>query len=194
MPWPSPTGLDTRTLGETILEAEVDPRYYLSERGLAYLERRRRTWGTREHRREDTGMMPTWCFSYGNNSVHFKHVVNNSGKRKLTPLEVWRLMGWHSNPCANLSDTRSYQAAGNSIDLHVLRPLLEGCAERVQTLRAQHRRRIYESASVSEFRREHLHLNEQLGDASDFPVPISSVELMSTDEEEDDPRNGQLCP
>ena len=194
VPWPSPTGLDTRTLGETILEAEVDPRYYLSERGLAYLERRRRTWGTKEHRREDTGMMPTWCHSYGNNSVHFKHVINDSGKRKLTPLEVWRLMGWHSNPCTNLSDTRSYQAAGNSIDLHVLRPLLEGCAERVQTLRAQHRRRIYESASVSEFRREHLHLNEQLGDASDFPVPMSSVELMSTDEEEDDPRNGQLCP
>ena len=120
-------------------------------------------------------------------------------------------MGWHSNPCANLSDTRSYQAAGNSIDLHVLRPLLEGCAERVQTLRAQHRRRIYESASVSEFQlgdvsdipwpsvsefrreweeAERLYVNN----ASDIPVPMSSVELMSTDEEEDDPRNGQLCP
>ena len=188
VPWPLETGRDERTLGETILEAEVDPRYYLSERGLAYLERRRRTWGTKEHRREDTGMMPTWCHSYGNNSVHFKHVVIEGGRRrKLAPLEVWRLMGWHSNPCANLSDTRSYQAAGNSIDLHVLRPLLEGCAERVQTLRAQHRRRIYESASVSEFRQEweeaeRLYVNN----TSDFPVPMSSVELMSTDEEGDD--------
>ena len=171
VPWPLETGRDVRTLGETILEAEVHPRYYLSERGLAYLERRRRTWGTKEHRREDTGMMPTWCHSYGNNSVHFMHVINDSGKRKLTPLEVWRLMGWHSNPCTNLSDTRSYQAAGNSIDLHVLRPLLEGCAERVPTLRAQHRRSIYD---------------EELGDASNVHVPMGDLELMSTDEEEDD--------
>ena len=145
IPWPFETGLNQQTLGETILEDNVDEKFFLSERGLAYLERRRTSWGANEYHREDTSTMGTWCKSYGNNSVHYKHtIVEGDRKRKMTPLEVWRLMGWNYNPCTELSNTRSYEIAGNSIDMCCLRPLLTSCAERIQSLRAIHRRDIVE--------------------------------------------------
>lgn len=78
---------------------------------------------------------PTQTTSCGNTTSSATVLVSEDGTqymriRKLTPLEVWRLMGYddedfYKAQLAGVSDTQLYRQAGNSIVVNVLEFILQ---------------------------------------------------------------------
>lgn len=78
---------------------------------------------------------PTQTTSCGNTTSTATVLISEDGTqymriRKLTPLEVWRLMGYgdedfYKAQLAGISDTQLYRQAGNSIVVNVLEFILE---------------------------------------------------------------------
>ena len=67
--WPVQRYLDRRL--DSILEPDVPPKYYYTDRGIAYLARRKQ-WGNNVLTGDST-TVPCFCRSFGNQSVHWKH-------------------------------------------------------------------------------------------------------------------------
>ena len=109
----------------TILQSVVPSKYYYSERGKAYLQRRRK-WGANVLSQEST-IVPCFCRSFGNQSVHWKHTFNDKGSlRRLTPVEIMRLFGFSDDfDIHGFSDRQIYFALGNSMDVGMMRALFK---------------------------------------------------------------------
>ena len=119
--WPTPC-MSSCTLG-SILEENVNEKFFYSEKALAYLARRSK-WGTPIHD-ENSRSMPTFCKNFAR-QIHWKHTISDNGRlRKMTPREIIRLFGIPDFFCTGkLSDYRVVSAVGNSMDTHVVEKLL----------------------------------------------------------------------
>lgn len=145
IPWPEPAQSPPRPIGETVLEpiSSLPEDVWLTEKGIAYMEQRK-TWGARIFTRDQKGPMPTFCRSYSH-QVHWKHCIKeHDGRlRKLTSREVARLQGFPDSwNCTIVSRTQTQHALGNSIDVHMLAPLMRNLYQLLVTAKQAYITRV----------------------------------------------------
>ena len=109
-----------------LLSAVLDPPSaeftYLSDKGRAYLQRRRK-WGVKVYERGDRAFMWTLPRSYGH-MQSWKHIIqeDNGLLRNLTPNEAFRIQSFDptSLQLTGLSRRQRMYLAGNAIDRRML--------------------------------------------------------------------------
>jgi DNA (cytosine-5)-methyltransferase 1 len=126
VPWPAPLNAPARPIS-TILQPleEIPANAWLTEKGQAYLEKRK-DWGAKIFTRDYVGTMPTFCKSMGH-QIKWKHCIREADGRlrSITSREIARLMGFSDEfPVNVVSRTQTQYQFGNSIDLYPLRALM----------------------------------------------------------------------
>ena len=128
VPFSFPEGKDGRPppFVASVLDPPSTDFQYLSEKGKAYLDRRKK-WGVRIYRRKDRAFLGTLPRSYGH-MQSWKHTMDegNGRLRNLTFSEAFRIQSFdpfHFD-CTGLSRRQLMYMAGNAIDRKMLEALL----------------------------------------------------------------------
>ena len=113
-----------------ILDKEVDPKYFLSDKAVDYMYRPAGKSGRDHYQRhgfditKDKARTIPRVISKG---VPYNALKLEDGTlRRLTPKEVEKLFGLPEDYTSGVSDTRRYQMLGNSMSVPVLKKLLQG--------------------------------------------------------------------
>ena len=128
VPFSFPEGKDGRPppFVASVLDPPSTDFQYLSEKGKAYLDRRKK-WGVRIYRRKDRAFLGTLPRSYGH-MQSWKHTIDegNERLRNLTPSEAFRIQSFDPSrfDCTGLSRRQLMYMAGNAIDRKMLEALL----------------------------------------------------------------------
>lgn len=114
------------------LSADVDPKYFYSERAVQGMHTPKGQSGKtpfdRHGMRIDDPKARTVTASFKRGQPHNSLMLDDGRIRKLTPEEIERLFGFPEGYTSGVSDTRRYEALGNSWSVpaaaHILRGLL----------------------------------------------------------------------
>lgn len=106
-------------------EEEVDPKYYLSDKAIEYMNRTRKGKPRWEyHKNEVDGVAATLTANMWK-GVPYGVIQGLPRYRRFTPREVARLQGFPDSYKQVISDTQFYQAMGNAVTVTVAKALAQ---------------------------------------------------------------------
>lgn len=127
--FPDPIPLAS-TLSDFIdFKAEVDPKYFYSEKTPFFDELKRTVvrqdtvyqWRRKYVRENKSGLCPTLTANMGMGGHNVPIILSDAGIRKLTPRECFNLMGFRDIQLPNsMPDSRLYKQAGNAVVVPVI--------------------------------------------------------------------------
>tara|TARA_R110000851_G_scaffold10668_1_gene38222 strand:- start:159 stop:1676 length:1518 start_codon:yes stop_codon:yes gene_type:complete len=131
-----PRGRDIKI--QDVLEKEVDPKYYHTDKAQAYMNRRVRDGRTHldfghhtDARSQDKSRTLVANLSKG---VPYNVLIDESGRmRKFTPTEVERLAGVPEGYTEGVSNTQRYKMLGNGFQIQVMEHILSGIPKAAST-------------------------------------------------------------
>jgi len=124
-----PRGRDMKI--QDVLEKEVDPKYFHTDKAQAYMNRRVRDGRTHldfgHHTDARTQQKSRTLVANLSKGVPYNVLIDESGRmRKFTPTEVERLAGVPEGYTRGVSDTQRYKMLGNGFQIQVMEHILSG--------------------------------------------------------------------
>jgi DNA (cytosine-5)-methyltransferase 1 len=123
----------------SVLEKEVDEKYYLSERVIKNIQERRsdteKHWGKMDF--PDTTDNQSRCISDGTSQGQGRELIainENQRIRRLTPRECERLQGFPDDFTKGVSDTQRYKMMGNAVSVPVIEAIGKKILEVIKCL------------------------------------------------------------